>query len=598
MSQEPEFSRLLQVLRDGDYPPPHRLELALATVAWAKLSKAGKIPKKYRLSEALLDNSDDALRAFRRLLKDVPAFSDAEPSLSGLMYGYVSFQRLLQISWRVAASGTFEEGAVLHLAQNPPSSEAPDQLPTELVSLMVDLAELQNDESCYLPWDTAAQFAASVVVHGGHPFLETPHRTALPSLIRLLSNRQFDIQYTDPIRAPAHVDTGFPRKFDVAIAFPPLNVRYEREVSERDWLQRFPEAATSGNVLHVRHLLAQSSRRVVVAVSNSLLFSVGTDRKLRDTLVRQGKVRTVIGMPAGLLPHTTIPFTILVLDPAGGASSVTFVDATRRKEHVTKKSLSREGVREILSQALDPKSATDCVIVPIGQVLDNDAQLQVDRYIQLPQASVVDDLLKRSAVRKLEEVAEIIRPAPFSAEEFAEEVGEIGASDLPQYGFIAKPGRTVRVDAQWAKREQAPYLRPFDIVLIVKGSVGKIGIVPEGVPAAGAGGWVPGQSSVILRVKDEAVDARALALQLRSPVGQELLRRLVSGATVPQLQTKVLAGMQVLVPDLHTARRAVAALAEEDRLQRQVENLKALQSEAAKGLWLDPEEEDGIGDRA
>ena len=335
-----------------------------------------------------------------------------------------------------------------------------------------------------------------------------------------------------------------------------------------------------------------------MALSNSLLFSVGSDRKLRDGLVRQGKVRTVIGMPSGLLPHTTIPFTILVLDPAGGASSVAFVDATRRKEHVTKKSLSQEGVRDILDRALHPKRAADCAIVPIGQVLDNDAQLQVDRYIQLPQVSMVDELLKRSAVVKLGDVAEIIRPAPLSAEEFADEVGEIGASDLPQYGFITRPSRTVRVDAQWAKRAQTPYLRPFDIVLIIKGSVGKVGIVPEGVPAAGAGGWVPGQSSVILRVKDQAVDARALALQLRSPVGQELLRRLVSGATVSQLQTKVLAGMQVLVPDLHTARRAVTVLAEEDRLQRQIENLRALQSNAAKGLWFDPEEKDGIGDQA
>jgi type I restriction enzyme M protein len=51
------------------------------------------------------------------------------------------------------------------------------------------------------------------------------------------------------------------------------------------------------------------------------------------------------------------------------------------------------------------------------------------------------------------------------------------------------------------------FLRPYDIVLIIKGSVGKVGIVTTDVPEPQVpGGWVAGQSAIVLRAKQDVFD--------------------------------------------------------------------------------------------
>jgi hypothetical protein len=89
-------------------------------------------------------------------------------------------------------------------------------------------------------------------------------------------------------------------------------------------------------------------------------------------------------------------------------------------------------------------------------------------------------------------------------------------------------------------------------IVIVKGSVGKIGIVPPNVPEPGPGAWVAGQSAIVLRQRDNPqveIDPRVLLVQLRSPIGQELLTGIVSGASIPLIQLRELMRLPVPLPD-------------------------------------------------
>lgn len=162
---------------------------------------------------------------------------------------------------------------------------------------------------------------------------------------------------------------------------------------------------------------------------------------------------------------------------------------------------------------------------------------------------------------------------------------EIGAADIPSAGYIRRPGRTVWIDSQEAEKNGQQFLWPLDIVLIVKGSVGKVGIVPPTVPPPGTGGWVAGQSAIVLRTNQNEVDPRSLAVQLRSPFGQELLQGIVSGASIPLIQQRELLRMEVLVPSPAIARQATEALEREEQLQDEIDRLREAQSEVAKNLW-------------
>jgi type I restriction enzyme M protein len=153
-------------------------------------------------------------------------------------------------------------------------------------------------------------------------------------------------------------------------------------------------------------------------------------------------------------------------------------------------------------------------------------------------------------------------------------------------GYIRTAGRRQQIPAETANKNKGQFLRPDDIVLIIKGSVGKVGIVPQGAPPPGPGGWVAGQSGIILRVNERStIEPKVLAMELRSPFGQELLKTVSSGATIPLIQLKELLRLQVPVPDAATAEEARSALEGEAEIQSEIEFLQHKQASLAKSLW-------------
>jgi type I restriction enzyme M protein len=145
----------------------------------------------------------------------------------------------------------------------------------------------------------------------------------------------------------------------------------------------------------------------------------------------------------------------------------------------------------------------------------------------------------------------------------------------------------VGIESAIAQRNEHQFLRPHDIVLIIKGSVGKVGIVPEDVPAPGAEGWIVGQSGVILRVNDpNIIDPRTLAVYLRSKLGKELLDGVaVRGATIPLIQLRELQRLPIIIPTTEKAAEIGALLDDEDRIQREIEQLRVRQAGLASQVW-------------
>jgi type I restriction enzyme M protein len=352
---------------------------------------------------------------------------------------------------------------------------------------------------------------------------------------------------------------------------------------------RFPERTPSGVVLSIRQLLAHADRRVVVAVQNSLLFSAGAESFLRKDLVSRGQIRAVVAMPAGLFDFTHIPFSVLVLDPAGGREQICFINADdpRFREPISKARCRLINLAQLVAHVDSGDESEVSKRIDCAEVLANDAQLQVSRYLLADTAKQLQAKLASADTVPLGDVVTTIRPMPIAKDNAGFTVMEVGAADLPRLGYITAPGRMLRVDRQVADKNALQFLRPLDIVLIVKGSVGKVGIVPPSIPLSGPGAWVAGQSAIVLRTSSKAgIDPRALAVQLRSPLGQELLRGIVSGASIPLIQVRELLRLHVLVPDPVTAERALEALDQEAELQREIDQLLKKQADVAADLWI------------
>ncbi|CAK0778342.1 hypothetical protein CCP2SC5_810005 [Azospirillaceae bacterium] len=424
---------------------------------------------------------------------------------------------------------------------------------------------------------------------GAEVSVQAPRQSPIPALIGLLTGVRFKFLHSDPIRYPVVAD-GRLIRFDRAVAFPPIGVRIESKIVEDDLYERFPERTQNLTVLATRHLLSQALNRVVLAVPNNLLFSPGAERALRRDLVERGILRAVIAMPAGLLlPYTGIAFSIVVLEPTGKHDEVRFVNADTPtfRENIQKSKVKLQNWKTIVDLALGAESLDAAATIPKSDIIANDVQLQVARYVLPDSKKRLLLQLAASPTITLSELVSSVRPmATTSDQEDVIEAIEVGAVDLPPYGYIQNPGKVVKVASDVAAKSRIQFLKPYDIVLIIKGTVGKVGIVPPDVPPSGHGGWIAGQSATVLRLNEDAViSAPVLAMQLRSPLGQGLLSSIVSGATIPLIRLNELLRLKLLMPTVELTERATLALEEEANLQRKIDELRSRQAAQADDLW-------------
>jgi type I restriction enzyme M protein len=590
-TQQKIFSQIADSFRDTALPEERVVELSLQLIVWERLSSRGDLPEELCLHQRFADNPAQGAHALSKLgsLDGLVGEAFATANINDLTVAGASGNSLrhaIETLLRLRKTGMLDRPWTVDVFPGFAGRRGPDTLPAELADLMVALAECNQGGSAYLPWDHFAQNAARVSDQGCDALIEVPQRTATPALVSLLTGHSFTISYSDPIRDPGALELGRLRKFDSVIAFPPFGVRYDPRFIMADLWNRFPEKTNSAAVLAINHVLSQAEARCVVAVPNSFLFSSGAEAACRQRLLQHGQVCAVVAIPA-VLSTTAISFALLVLDARGGNGSVRFVngdDDQFRKSIRMRANLTN--IPALLNQVQSDEKSSVARSVPLEEIASNDWNLEASRYL-------LDQNLER-LLQRLEEadsvmvgdVAEIVRPLPVLRDGEGLRVCEVGAADIPPYGYITSASRDVVVDGAGAWRNERQFLRPFDVVLVVKGSAGKVGIVPADAPPPGESGWIAGQSSVVLRCHDKGhLDAHSLALQLRGPVGQELLKMITAGATIPLIQVRELQQLRLFASHGQDALRSRAALEEEADIQAQIANLVGKQASVSAGLW-------------
>lgn len=289
-------------------------------------------------------------------------------------------------------------------------------------------------------------------------------------------------------------------------------------------------------------------------------------------------------LPPATLFGTNIPLAVLVmnLEQATPDAEILLVDGSAEDFHKRdgKGRTTLTGWRELVKTVTQRLTGDHAMAVPLQVIKENDYQLMVSRYVRSP----VDEALREYQTSALEELVEFIRPLPVgasgSSEDLPFEALEVGVADLPEYGYIRHPQKCVRLAA--LKSE----LRPLDILITVKGNIGKVGIVPPDLDET----WVAGQSCLILRFPAHRRahphhTPHSLLLYLRSAVGEASLERIAAGGTVPLIQLRELRKLLVIVPTPQEQAAAEQAFGQLVAMQRQIEEVRAQQQELAMRFW-------------
>lgn len=578
--------QLLDNIRGAGAAPSNALSLALQLLCWWKLSKESEVPAHLRFEAWCEQNTSAQLEALRNVQQHTRyPFLD-----EGAWQGLHCASDLSALTQKIRLLGTQGLLDTLRLDDvahwsNESRFENVTYSPS-LCELMVELAEVEKAQSIYIPWETSGQLAARVTRTGANLWVESQNPSTCAQVLNLIGGTNWELQATDPLRAPKAINQGKLVQFDAAICVPPMGAKYLGDICEGDLWGRFPEQTSVGNVLHIRHLLAQTQGPIVLAVPSSVLFGKGVERQLREDLVNRGQIRTVIALPGGLCGNTLIPINILVLDTKSRSQSIRFVNAnhTAFKETSGRRRVELKESSALLQLVASEGASPFARNVTDEEIASSDFSLEASRYIQDESAQKLSNSLKRYPLRKLGDFFEILRPRQHSTASEGIEVSEVLAQDIPVFGYIRSASKEALFDLQSPKADSY-FIKTDDIMMTFKGVVGKAGIAGD-IPPPGQSGWIAGQSSVLLRSRfPDQYPPKALLIFLRSAIGQGLLNQAAVGASIPSIQLSTLKNIEIPVPPLQTMQAMVQAFDNEARIQAEIESLSLQQAELTKAFW-------------
>jgi type I restriction enzyme M protein len=201
----------------------------------------------------------------------------------------------------------------------------------------------------------------------------------------------------DTLNNPKLIEDDKLLAFDVVIANPPFSLdKWGAENAASDKYKRFHRGVppkSAGDWAFITHMIEtarQKAGRVAVVVPHGVLFRGGAEGKIRQKLIEENLLDSVVSLPPNLFQSTPIAVAVLVFDrrrEIGGELSkrkeILFIDASREFRGAKTQNLLLE---EHISKIIDTfKSREDHVkysrAVPVGAIADNGFNLNVPRYV-------------------------------------------------------------------------------------------------------------------------------------------------------------------------------------------------------------------------
>ena len=406
--------------------------------------------------------------------------------------------------------------------------------------------------------------------------------------LSLMSKNSFEVSYSNALDRPAYITTKNELKmFDHGVSFSPMGVMVPKHISDNiDTYDRFIIPTKKVESANILHLIKQCRGTVVVSVTEGFLYST-MEKDLRQHLVDNGMLKAVISLPSGIWTGTAVKTSLLLIEPNGNNQSVRFIDVTGKEfiRKTTKRLLSLSNIDIILDYLASDKELDCAASVSSLDIQKNDYDLSVGRYLLDPKEKKVNKILEAATTVPLDEIVRFERGLSVKPDEGEYTVLEVGASDLNDIGDISTPTKEAYISESERVKNQTGFLQPNDIIFILKGSAGKLGIVPEDVPTIGDKCWMVNRSAIVIRTTSDKVKPKVLYAYLKSDIGQTQISRLIKGATIPNISLKELKQIPVIVPSLEEQEQAIECIDKSRETQQAIEQLLSEQYARQSELW-------------
>jgi type I restriction enzyme M protein len=215
---------------------------------------------------------------------------------------------------------------------------------------------------------------------------------------------KFNIQLGDTLRNPHFGDE---KLFDAIVSNPPYSVKWigsdDPTLINDD---RFAPAgvlapkskADFAFVLHALHYLSSKGRAAIVCFPG-IFYRGGAEQKIRQYLVDNNYVETVIALAPNLFFGTTIAVTILVLSKHKVDTKTQFIDASGLFDKKTNNNELSDTHIEQIMRVFESKEdvAHLAKSLPLEAIAENNYNLSVSSYVEAKESKEVVDIVRLNA---------------------------------------------------------------------------------------------------------------------------------------------------------------------------------------------------------
>lgn len=213
------------------------------------------------------------------------------------------------------------------------------------------------------------------------------------------------IEWGDTIRNPKLLnDKAGLKHYDIVVANPPFSLdKWGHGTAEDDKHSRFKRGIppkTKGDyafILHMIETMKPKSGRMAVVVPHGVLFRGSSEGRIRQKLVDENLLDTVIGLPEKLFYGTGIPASILIFKKDKSDDKVLFIDASREFESgKNQNQLSQANLDKVLEtfRNRDPEGVDKySYLATQEEIAENDYNLNIPRYVDTFEEEAEIDLM-------------------------------------------------------------------------------------------------------------------------------------------------------------------------------------------------------------
>ena len=219
--------------------------------------------------------------------------------------------------------------------------------------------------------------------------LTTYNLARINMFLHNINYNNFSIERGDTLIHPAHWND---EPFDAIVSNPPYSIKWagkSNPILIND--ERFAPAGilapeSKADLAFTMHMLSWLSPKGTAAIVEfpGVLYRGGAEQKIRQYMIDNNFVDTVIQLPPDLFFGTSIATCILVLKKNKSDNNILFVDATDECVRTTNKNkLSDENIENIVSLLKDRKSVENkSYLATYEEVKDNDYNISVNSYLK------------------------------------------------------------------------------------------------------------------------------------------------------------------------------------------------------------------------